>query len=242
MIDFIDLSSRRALPSLTTAVLFCGGVLCLSLSSCSDAGSSEISAKRDISKFERDRAIDVEMTDKERFRFAAMRLPDTPTTIPANPPGTGSSEEPAGVAGAKLKWDTPEGWSEAPASSMRDVNLSFGPDGIGECYVARLPGAAGGLESNINRWRKQMGQADLSAEEIAALPKVDIFGVPASLVSIDGSFTGMGGSATIDDARMLGAVLMTPNGALFVKMTGPKDLVVANRKAFEDFTASLSLE
>lgn len=225
-----------------TVALFCGSALCMGLSSCSDAGSSEISAKRKISNFERERAIDVDMTDKERFRFAAMRLPETPTTIPANPPGGGSSDEPPGVAGAQLKWDTPEGWSEAPASSMRDVNLSFGPDGIGECYVARLPGAAGGLESNVNRWRKQMGQGDLSAEEIAALPKIDIFGVPASLVTIDGSFTGMGGAATIDDARMLGAVLMTPNGALFVKMTGPKDLVAANREAFEAFTASLRLE
>ena len=242
MIDFIDSSSRRAMPSLMTVAVFCGGAFCLSLSSCSDGGSSDISAKREISKFERDRAVDVEMTDKERFRFAAMRLPETPTTIPANPPGSDSSDESTGAAGAQLKWDTPEGWSEAPASSMRDVNLSFGPGGIGECYVARLPGAAGGLESNINRWRKQMGQDDLSSEEIAALPKIDIFGVPASLVSIDGSFTGMGGKETIEDARMLGAVLMTPNGALFVKMTGPKDLVAANRKAFEAFTASLRLK
>lgn len=242
MINSPDQSSRPYFPSLMTAALFCGGVLCLSLASCSDADSSKISAKREVSKFERDRAIDVDMTDKERFRFAAMRMPETPTTIPADPPGGGSSDEPPGVAGAQLKWDTPEGWSEAPPASMRDVNLSFGPDGIGECYVARLPGAAGGLESNINRWRKQMGQPDLSDEAIAALPTIDIFGVPASLVSIDGSFTGMGDNATVDDARMLGAVLMTPNGALFVKMTGPKDLVTANREAFEAFTASLRLE
>jgi len=242
MTHFPDSPCRKSSPSPITVALFCGGLFCLTLSSCSDAGSSEISAKREISKFERDRAVDVDMTDEERFRFAAMRLPETPTSVPANAPGAGSDGESPGNAGAKLKWDTPEGWSEAPASSMRDVNLTFGPDGIGECYVARLPGAAGGLESNINRWRKQMGQDDLSDEEIASLPKIDIFGVPASLVSIDGNFTGMGGKATIEDARMLGAVLMTPNGALFVKMTGPKDLVAANRKAFEDFTASLRLE
>jgi len=242
MITCPDILFRRAPLFLQSAALFSSGALCFSLSSCSDAGSSEISAKREISKFERERAIDVDMTDKERFRFAAMRLPETPTTIPAQPPGAGSSEESPGVAGAQLKWDTPEGWSEAPASSMRDVNLAFGPEGIGECYVARLPGAAGGLESNINRWRKQMGQDDLSSEEIANLPSIDIFGVPASLVSIDGSFTGMGGKATIDDARMLGAVLMTPNGALFIKMTGPRELVAANRDAFEAFTASLRLE
>lgn len=222
---------------LTIAVAACGSTL----SSCSDAGSSAISAKREISKFEREHAIDVDMTDEERFRFAAMRMPETPTTIPANPPSSGNADAP-GVAGAQLKWDTPQGWSEAAASSMRDVNLAFGPDGVGECYVARLPGAAGGLESNINRWRKQMGQEDLSSDEIAALPKLEVLTVPATYVSIDGSFTGMGGKGTIDDARMLGVVLMTPNGALFVKMTGPKDLVAANTKSFEAFTASLRLE
>src|SRR4051812_7037713 len=58
-----------------------------------------------------------------------------------------------------LVWDTPEGWKEVPADAasgmagMRLINLAFGPNGEGECYLSAMPGAAGGLGANINRWR-----------------------------------------------------------------------------------------
>ena len=87
-----------------------------------------------------------------------------------------------------------------------------------------------------------MGQEALSEEEINALPTSEVFGSPATYISIDGSFTGMGGKAKIDDARMLGMILMTANGALFVKMTGPMDLVASNTEKFEAFCASLRLQ
>ena len=214
--------------------------LAVLLSSCSDGGSSEITATREISKFERERSLAVDATMEERFRFNTMGMtqvqPGSTTAEAGETSAAGSGGSP------QLKWDKPEGWSDAPSASMRDINLSFGPDGVGECYVARLPGAAGGLESNINRWRKQMGQETLSEEEIAGLPTLEVFGEAATYVSIDGSFTGMGGKATIDDARMLGMVLMTQNGALFIKMTGPTDLVAGNTAKFEELCASLRLE
>lgn len=217
----------------------CGLLALASLSSCSDGGSSEITVKRELSKYERDRPVAVDTTAEERYRFAAMKLNQTQQAEPSS-----SAPAPGGSAGGapELKWDTPEGWSEAPPKTMRDVNLTFGPDNEGECYVSRLPGAAGGLESNLNRWRKQMGQGELSPEEIAALPTGDIMGGKATYMSVDGTFTGMGNVATIEDARMLGMVLMTEGGALFAKMTGPKELVAANTAKFEDFCASLRLE
>lgn len=226
----------------TTSLFRCAGkgalpvvALTLVLSSCSDGGSSEITATREISKFERERPLAVDATPAERFRFGSMGLTQAQVSAPA-------AEDPGSSGSPQLMWDTPEGWSQASPSSMRDINLSFGDDGLGECYVARLPGAAGGLESNINRWRTQMEQEPLSAEEISALPTREVFGEAATYVSIDGSFTGMAGKPTIEDARLLGMVLMTPSGALFIKMTGPKDLVAANTAKFEAFCASLRLE
>jgi hypothetical protein len=124
---------------------------------------------------------------------------------------------------------------------MRDVNFSFGENGEGECYVARLPGAGGGLSANVNRWRKQMGADPLSDEEVFALPKKKLFGQPATFMSVDGDFTGMGASGAQKDYRLLGVILSADTGAIFVKMTGPRKLVEANAAQFDEFVSSLNV-
>src|SRR5690606_19513113 len=99
-----------------------------------------------------------------------------------------------------LIYDTPEGWTEKPGSPMRDVNFTFGEKGEGECYVARLPGAGGGLAANVNRWRAQMGTEPLTDEQVAALPTRSLFGQPARFVAVDGAFSpGMGSNETFPD-------------------------------------------
>lgn len=40
----------------------------------------------------------------------------------------------------RLIWQTPDGWSQAERSQMRPVNLAFGPNKEGECYLSLLPG------------------------------------------------------------------------------------------------------
>lgn len=45
--------------------------------------------------------------------------------------------------------------------------------------VIPLPGRAGGDESNVNRWRGQVGLGDLSAEELAKIAEpVEVAGQP----------------------------------------------------------------
>jgi hypothetical protein len=152
------------------------------------------------------------------------------------------SAEASGGAAAGLVYDTPEGWTEKPGSMMRDINFTFGPNGEGECYVARLPGAGGGLAANVNRWRGQMAAAPLSEEELAALPTRSLFGQPARFVSVDGSFSpGMGSDQSFPDYRLMGLILAGEAGAVFVKMTGPKALVEQNSAAFDQFVTSLTV-
>jgi hypothetical protein len=166
----------------------------------------------------------------ERFRYSSR---------PGAPSGTAAE---GGTAAAGLVFETPEGWSEKPASMMRDVNLTFGPNGEGECYVARLPGAGGGLAANVNRWRAQMGAAPLSDEEVEALPTRPLFGQPARFISVDGTFSpGMGSNETFPDYRLVGLILAGDAGAVFVKMTGPKALVEQNGAAFDQFVSSLDV-
>ena len=107
--------------------------------------------------------------------------------------------------------------------------------------MTRLPGAGGGLDANVNRWRNQMGAEPLSSEEIAALPKKPLFGQEATFIQVDGNFGGMGGGAAKENYRLLGLILSSDVGAVFVKMTGPKELVEANTAGFDQFTSSLDV-
>jgi len=131
---------------------------------------------------------------------------------------------------------------EQPTTMMRDINLVFGENGEGECYLAKLPGAGGGLVANVNRWRGQMGADPLTPDQVAELPKKPLFGQPATFVSVDGDFSpGMGSTEVREDYRLLGLILSSDAGAVFVKMTGPRELVVANEEKFDRFVASIDV-
>lgn len=198
-------------------------LLALALASCS---KEEASRLVEIELPESAREFRITETSMQRFR---MRPRETP------------AEAPAGVP--KLVHDTPEGWTAAPTTSMREVNFTFGPAGEGEVYLTRLTGAGGGMVANVNRWRSQMGAAALSPEEVEALPRRPLFGQPATFVSVDGTFSpGMGSSQTFPDYRLMGVILASDKGAVFVKMTGPKALVEQNAAAFDQFVGSLDIQ
>ena len=140
-----------------------------------------------------------------------------------------------------LSWETPPGWVQAERSQMRPINLRFGPNGEGECYLSMLPGGAGGTTANVNRWRKQMGQPDLPEAEVNALPKRTLMGIEGVYVSLDGAYTNVGSPEAVPNQRLLGVVAALGEVGLFVKMVGPKELVAANQAAFDQFISSLRL-
>jgi hypothetical protein len=200
----------------------------LVLTGCGDRGPIEVTQVRDL-----DQSHDFEVpvlaeSDMSRFRFSTKKSTD---------PGTGEGAE---SGSAKLTWNLPDGWKELPSTSMREPNLRFGENDEGECYVTRLSGGAGGLGANINRWRKQMNVPDLTEEEVAALPKKTLFGQPATFISIDGTFSGMGGAGK-ENYRLNGLILNVADSMVTVKMTGPKVLVSENEGKFKAFCASLVL-
>lgn len=141
----------------------------------------------------------------------------------------------------RLRWETPAGWAQAERSQMRPVNLTFGPNKEGECYLAMLPGGAGGVLANVNRWRKQMAQPEITEEELAKLPQKTLMGIPGVFVTVDGAYTNVGAPEAKPDQRLQGIVASLGEAGLFVKMVGPKALVEANTAAFDEFVASLKL-
>ena len=138
-----------------------------------------------------------------------------------------------------LVWKSPEGWKEGRASQMRLIDFKFGPADEGECYLSAMPGPAGGLVANINRWRTQMGQPPLTDAEIDKLPRKPLMGGESHFVVVDGAFKGMGAESAKTGYRLLGLIQQAPELTIFVKMTGPKDLVDQNTAAFDAFCASV---
>ncbi len=159
----------------------------------------------------------------------------TPTPAPTKAaPVAGSTGEANG-----LRWKWPAGWSHlANGSSMRAATLvvDIAPDV--DISLTILSKNSGGLEANLNRWQGQMGRPALSADEIAALPRVPSLGTKAVIVSIDGTYTSMGGKTT-ENATMRGAIIERENDVVFVKATGPASDVAKLRSAFDAFVASL---
>ena len=141
-------------------------------------------------------------------------------------------------AAEAYRWALPPGWVEKPATQFRQANFAFGPSGEGECYLSLTQGSE--LE-NINRWRQQMAQPALTEEELAALPRKDIFSRPAAFIDLTGTYTGAGGAAPAADTRLLGLVRAEGDVTITVKMTGPAALIAGQTANFDAFVASLRL-
>jgi hypothetical protein len=99
--------------------------------------------------------------------------------------------------------------------------------------VTAFPGDAGGLLSNINRWRGQLQLSPLDEDQLGQIiQQTEAEGIPAYLVDFQ----------TAENApkpsRILGAVLHSVDRTWFVKMTGPPQLVESQRQKFLDFVKS----
>jgi hypothetical protein len=109
-----------------------------------------------------------------------------------------------------------------------------GPGGeSADISVSSFPGDAGGLESNVNRWRGQVHQAVLDADSLAkTLERSTVDGVPAVFVDVQ----------TPEDAqkpeRIIGSVLRTSDRTWFVKMTGLPAVLQAEAGNFKQFVGS----
>jgi hypothetical protein len=132
-------------------------------------------------------------------------------------------------------WTKPDSWSEKALSEMRigsfEVTATNGESA--DISITAFPGDAGGLESNVNRWREQVHQPVLEAEQLAqSWQEETVDGVPTIIVDLQSP-------AGIEKvSAILGAVMRTIDRTWFVKMTGPPDLLKAQKDNFLGFVRS----
>jgi hypothetical protein len=137
------------------------------------------------------------------------------------------------------KWAKPDGWSEQPVSEMRLGSFKVnGPDATSaDVSVTAFPGDAGGLVSNVNRWRGQLELPQLEENQLRqTIQQTEIQGTPAYLVDLQTA------ANSSKPSRILGAVMERPDRTWFVKMTGPPALLENQRQKFFDFVSSFQFD
>jgi hypothetical protein len=136
---------------------------------------------------------------------------------------------------AKPVWTKPDGWETEPLSEMRLGSFKVnGPNGrSADISVTAFPGDAGGLASNVNRWRGQVQQPPLPEADLEkSIQKSDADGVECYFVDLQTPEN----AATL--SRILGAVIPQSDRTWFVKMTGDPTLLEEQRSKFQDFVRS----
>lgn len=140
----------------------------------------------------------------------------------------------------------PEGWvRERPSSTMRVEQFRIPGDGSGDAELAvfHFPGTGGPVQANIDRWLGQFSRPDGSPiREHARLDTIDADGEEVVVVDVSGTYDPgmmMGGSGPRPDHRLLGAIIVAPDGPWFYKLVGPRPTVERWEPSFYTFARSL---
>jgi len=164
-------------------------------------------------------------------------------TTPKAPPPTPAMQRSPKKLG--VEWDDPPEWKRyKPRSAARAANyevpLAPGDTGKAELTVFYFGAGRGGtVESNIERWVAQF--SDVKEGDVVRTSQ-DVGGLKQYLVEIkEGSFAadmmmmGPHAGANIKPSpgqSLLGAVVETPVGPHFFKLTGPKKSILAAKPIF----------
>ena len=175
-----------------------------------------------------------------------------PHSAPAQPAGS-SAPATQPVAG-EVSYKVPEGWTvEKPSSEMRVAQYKL-PKAEGDADDALLvvyyfgPGQGGTAQANIDRWIKMVKQPDGSpSNDKAKTGTLTVNGLQVSTVDVRGNYSGgMSQDSAPKDSkaiyRLRGAVIETPKGSYFVKLTGPEKTVNHWEQAFDEYIKSFEFK
>jgi hypothetical protein len=134
---------------------------------------------------------------------------------------------------SKYGWVVPSIWNVMPASGMRLASFSFeaSDKSLVDVSVVVLSGDAGGLTSNINRWRGQIG--------LDALSDADVNGVITPLETPVGSVQMCVFSNTATKQGVVAGILTDDQESWFFKASGSDSAASECRASFIEFLESL---
>jgi hypothetical protein len=152
-----------------------------------------------------------------------------------------------------LKWDVPPGWVSKPsASSMRVAEFSLprvdGDSEDGALAVFFFGGQGGSVQANLDRWMLQMAQpGGRPSKDVAKTTTLKTrSGLAVTLVDLTGTYVAEVSPGSPErfnkpGFRLRAAVVETPEGPYFVKLTGPAKTIARWDQSFAAFLQSLRL-
>jgi hypothetical protein len=111
-----------------------------------------------------------------------------------------------------------------------------GPEGKAgaEITISAFPGDTGGIEANVNRWRRQIGLQGVSGEELQQLlSPLELSEGTATVVDMAGTSMDQG-----EPSRLVAATVPRGGETWFYKLLGPESLVASQKEAFLEFVRS----
>lgn len=177
------------------------------------------------------------------------------TVRPSQTVAQSSSSSPSSPAVAgEVHYKVPAGWTtEKPASDMRIAQYKL-PKADGDTEDALLvvyyfgQGQGGPAQANIDRWVNQMKQPDgQPSKDKAKTDTMTVNGLAVNTVDVTGNYSGgmSPDSAPVDSKsiyRLRAAVVETPKGSYFVKLTGPEKTVAHWDQAYTDYIKSFEFK
>ena len=165
----------------------------------------------------------------------------------------GMTVAPLGARQGTLLFDPPEEWIvEDVASPMRLAQFTL-PKADGDAEDAELVvfffgGGGGTVEANLERWTNQMLQPDGRASaDVATTTSFLVDELPVTMLEVPGTFSaevrpGSGMRYHKPGFRLTAAVVETPAGPYFFKLTGPDRTVVRWADPFAALLESVRFE
>jgi hypothetical protein len=144
---------------------------------------------------------------------------------------------------AGIEFNSPESWESAkPSSNMRAAQFSASSPSGKKAEVVFYyfgSGNTGGIQANVDRWMKQFENPLAKEVETITVGKTKV-----TYASAHGTFLSgrpFGPKTPNPGYGLLAAIIEGKEGAVFIKITGPKDAVEANVEVTKKMvTASLT--
>ena len=134
-------------------------------------------------------------------------------------------------------WNAPEGYKPGKGDAMRIA--TFSKQGL-DMSILSLPGDAGGLQSNLERWAGQLS-LEVSPEQIATwIKKTSPVSTSNDLPALIFDFADFQDKGKVEQPSMISAVIFGNNEILFIKLSGVLKYTQPEVQIFTDFVKSLS--
>jgi hypothetical protein len=149
--------------------------------------------------------------------------------------------------GGSLAFEAPAEWKARPPASTMRVAEFVVPKSAADAEDAELivyffGGGGGSVEANMQRWVGQFQQPN--GRDVSSRTTFSVGTLKVTSVDVSGTYVaevrpGAAERHNKPGFRMRAAVIETPKGPYFIKLTGPANTVKQASNAFDQFIKSL---